>query len=251
VEGEVTAFQSGGGGGRGRVLRQLRDLAIHRAAHVVCPSAFMRELVISWGIPASDVTLLPNPAPRVTDVAAAEFSERPTLVFAGRLTAQKDLDVALEALAGLPGLHLVVVGDGPERARLEAQAHERGVDGRVRFTGSLPRSEALSLLRGADAAILTSAWENFPHGVVEALAVGTPVIATRTGGVSEVVTDGENGLLVPPGDPPAFAAAVSRFVADGHLRERLRAAAAPSVAVYDPDRVYGRLEAILAEASSR
>ena len=70
--------------------------------------------------------------------------------------------------------------------------------------------------------ILTSAWENFPHGVVEALAVGTPVIATRTGGVAEVVSDGENGLLVDPGDAAAFAAAVRRYLGDPGCRRGCR-----------------------------
>ena len=107
----------------------------------------------------------------------------------------------------------------------------------------------LALFRRADAAILSSAWENFPHTVVEALAVGTPVIATAVGGVPEVVTDGENGLLVPPGDPAALAAAIRRFFAEPELRERLRAAAAPSVERFSPERVYGELEQILEEAA--
>ena len=76
-----------------------------------------------------------------------------------------------------------------------------GLDGRIRFLGPLSRDEVLALFRRADAALLSSAWENFPHTLVEALAVGTPAIATSVGGVPEVVTHGENGLLVPPGEP--------------------------------------------------
>ena len=70
----------------------------------------------------------------------------------------------------------------------------------------------LRILYAADAALLSSRWENFPHLVVEALAVGTPVIATAVGGVPEVVRDGENGLLVPAGDPDALAAAIRRLL---------------------------------------
>ena len=247
VEGEVGDFQAGGGGPLAGVLRSARDAALARTAHVVCPSAFMRDLVVSWGVPPERVSLLPNPAPVAAEAAPFDVGARPVLAFAGRLTAQKDLDVALAALRALPGVSLLVAGDGPERARLELAAQDLG--DRVRFLGPLPRAEVLGLLRAADAAILTSAWENFPHGVVEALAVGTPVIATRTGGVAEVVRDGENGLLVEPGDAEAFAAAVRRYLGDGELRERLRIAAAPSVAAYDPDAVYARLEAILQEAA--
>jgi glycosyltransferase involved in cell wall biosynthesis len=244
VAGEVGAFQSGGGGPLAGALRRARDAAVGRAAHLVCPSAFMRELVISWGVPPERVTLLPNAAPRASEAEVFEVGERPVLAFAGRLTAQKDLGRALEAMRELADARLLIAGDGPERARLEAAAGER-----VEFLGALPRAEVLGLLRAADASILTSAWENFPHGVVESLAVGTPVIATRTGGVAEVVHDGENGLLVEPGDTAAFIAAVRRYLDDPELRERLRAAAAPSVAEYDADAVYGRLEAILAEAA--
>lgn len=244
VAGEVTDFQSGAGGPPAALLRSARDAAVVRAAHIVCPSEFMRDLVLSWGVPPDRVTLLPNPAPRVTDAGTFDPGPRPVLAFAGRLTAQKDLGVALAALRELDGVRLLIAGDGPERARLEAAAGDR-----VDFLGPLPRAEVLGLLRAADAAILTSAWENFPHGVVEALAVGTPVIATRTGGVAEIVTDGENGLLVEPGDAPAFAAAVRRYLGDAELQARLRAAAKPSVAVYDADAVYGRLESILEEAA--
>src|SRR5581483_10833323 len=122
----------------------------------------------------------------------------------------------------------VLAGDGDERGAVEARASELGLNGPVRFLGSLPREDVLALMRGADAALLSSAWENFPHTLVEALAVGTPAIATRVGGVPEIVTDGENGLLVPPGDATALAAAIRRFLDDDALRARLTAAAAPS-----------------------
>jgi len=245
VGGEVRDFQGGGGGPAATVLRRTRDAALRRASHVVCPSTFMRDLVVSWGVPPARVDVLPNPAPRAQDAAPIDAGPSPVLAFAGRLTAQKDLGVALAAVRELPGVRLVIAGDGPERARLESEAP----DG-VSFLGPLPRAQVLGLLRDADAAILTSAWENFPHGVVEALAVGTPVIATRTGGVAEIVRDGENGLLVEPGDAAAFAAAVRRFLDDEQLRARLRAAAVSSVAAYDADAVYGRLEAILRQAAA-
>ncbi len=222
-----------------------RDAAVLRAAHVVCPSAFMRDLVVSWGVPLERVDVLPNPAPRAADAVPFDAGAPPVLAFAGRLTVQKDLDVALAGMRELPGVRLLIAGEGPEAARLAAQAPAS-----VEFLGPLLRPEVLGLLRAADAAILTSAWENFPHAVVEALAVGTPVIATRTGGVAEIVRDEENGLLVEPGDPAAFAAAVRRYLDDGGLRERLCAAAAPSVARFDADVVYGRLEQILERAAA-
>jgi glycosyltransferase involved in cell wall biosynthesis len=229
-------------------LRTARNNAVRGAAHVVCPSEFMAELAVSWGVPAERVTVLPNPAPTVDEAEAVELADRPALVYAGRLTQQKDLHVLLRALVDIPDATLTLAGDGVERARLESMRDELGLGRRAKFVGALPRAEVLGLLRAADASVLTSAWENFPHGLVEALAMGTPVVATKVGGVGEIVEDGRNGLLTEPGDPAAFAAAVNRLLSDELLRARLRDAAAPSVERFNQDAVYGRLEAILREA---
>jgi glycosyltransferase involved in cell wall biosynthesis len=243
------------GGIRVRSLRLARDLALRRAAHIVCPSASLRELAIGWGLAPDRVTVLPNPVSAPRGLAEqAELRRRhrlngPTLVYAGRLSVQKALDVALEALAKTPDVSLVIAGDGPDAELLRRRAEELSLDGRARFLGPQPRGAVFELLRAADAAVLSSKWENFPHMVVEALAVGTPVIATETGGVVEIVEDGQNGLLVPPGDPDALASSIERFFADEGLRERLRRAAAGSVAEYAPVHIYDRLEQILVEAA--
>lgn len=228
-------------------LRKTRDAVVRAAAQIVTPSAYLRELAVGWGVAPDHVTVLPNPAPRVDGLAPREELrarwelDGPTLVFAGRLTAQKSLDVAIDA-ARRAGAALVIAGDGPDRAALERL-------GWARFVGPQPRRAVLELFRAADAAVLSSSWENFPHGVVEALAAGTPVIATAAGGVAEVVRDGENGLLVAVGDADALAGAIERAFGDAALLERLRARAAPSVAEYAPGRVYGRLAEILERAA--
>jgi glycosyltransferase involved in cell wall biosynthesis len=252
--GDLDEFQAHRGDARIRLLRAVRDWALVRAAHVFSPSEYLRGLAIGWGVPASRVTTLPNPAPAVELPPRDELRRSlglsgPTLAFAGRLTAAKALDVGLAAVAAVPGVRLEVVGDGPDRAALERRASELRLDGRVRFHGAQPRERVLELFAAADGALLSSTWENFPHTVVEALGVGTPVVATAVGGVPEVVTDGANGLLVPPGDADALAGAVERFFADDGLRERLQAAAAPSVEEYRPERVLGRIEEELLRAA--
>jgi glycosyltransferase involved in cell wall biosynthesis len=225
-------------------LRWSRDELAKHAAHVITPSSFLRDLAVGWGV--ERVTVLPNPAPDVSDSPSREelrarFGfDGPTLVFAGRLALPKALEVGIEA-ARRAGVALAIAGDGPERARLEALGH-------ARFLGPLPRAEVLELFRAGDASLLSSNWENFPHSVVESLAAGTPVIATRVGGVPEVVHDGENGLLVPPGDVNALTDAIRRGFGD---LERLRANAVPSIADYSRDRVYGQLLDILIAAAAR
>ncbi len=256
VGGEVEGFQAGGGGVQAALYRCARDLELRHAAHVFTPSAYLRELALGWGVEPGRVSVLPNPAPSVPELPARDELRRglgldcETLAFAGRLTAQKSLALALDALARTDGISLVIAGEGPDRVPLERQAAELGLDGRVRFLGPLPRARILELFHAADATVLSSSWENFPHTVVEALAVGTPVVATATGGVAEVVTDGANGLLVPPGDVEALAAAISRLFGEAGLLARLRAAAAPSVEAYAPERVFAELEAVLERAAA-
>jgi glycosyltransferase involved in cell wall biosynthesis len=171
------------------------------------------------------------------------------LVFAGRLGPQKALGTAFEALAAVPDVTLAVAGDGPDRGALERRADELELGRRVSFLGSVSREQVLRLFRAADAAVLPSAWENFPHTVVEALAVGCPVIATAVGGVPEVVRDGENGLLVSPGDPSALAAAIARYFGDAQLRVHLREAATRSVDGYSERAVFTTIEAELERAA--
>jgi glycosyltransferase involved in cell wall biosynthesis len=251
VAGDVDAFQTGGGGPATAVLRTARDFELRHAAHVLCPSLYLCELAISWGVDPSRVSVLPNPAPALPELPPREELKQSlglngaTLAFAGRLTAQKSLGRALEAVAAADDVSLLVAGEGPDREALEMRARALGIADRVRFLGPQPRERVVELFRAADATILSSSWENFPHTVVEALAVGTPVLAMEAGGVAEVVRDGVNGLLVPAGDTPALAAAVQRYFADPALRERLRGQAAASVAHYSAERVFARLEDVL------
>jgi glycosyltransferase involved in cell wall biosynthesis len=244
--GSLESFQQSAGP-KTLPLRLARNHDLRRAAHVVTPSAYLRELARGWGVAPGRITLLPNPAPtlpplRPREELRAELGlSAPTLAFAGRLTAQKSLEVGIEA-ARRAGVELLIAGDGPDRPALEALGYGR-------FLGPLPRSGVLELFLAADASLLSSAWENFPHAVVEALAVGTPVIATRTGGVAEVLHDEVNGLVVEPGDPELLAAAIHRYFTEDGLAERLRAAAVLSVADYAPEHVYGRLEQILISAA--
>ena len=256
-DGSIQEFQTAHGDARVWALRRSRTAAFRRAEHAFFPSGFLREIALGWGIDRGRTSILPNPTPVLPDFEPREALRArfgmtgPTLVLAGRLTSAKAVPVALDAVGRVDGVSLLVVGDGPDRADLERRCTQAGLGERVRFLGSRPRDEVLSLFHAADAALLSSAWENFPHAVVEALAAGTPVIATAVGGVPEVVHDGRNGLLVPAGDPEALAEAIGRFLSDGELAGRLRAAAAPSVDQLRPEALYAKLEQALISASQR
>ena len=237
------------------ILRRARDLALARATRVIIPSEALRELALGWGLPAEKVVVIPNPIspPKLDDreeLRRRHGLESRTLVFAGRMVPQKAIPVALEAVVRNPDVSLVLAGEGPYLERLQKLALSLPLDGRARFLGPQPRQTVFELLRGADAALLSSSWENFPHMVVEALSVGTPVLSTDVGGVTEILRDGENGLLVPMNDAEALAGAIRRYFDDEALQERLRAATVASVARFAPEPIYARLEALLEEAAS-
>jgi glycosyltransferase involved in cell wall biosynthesis len=221
------------------VLRRTRDRALRSASRIVVPSQAFAEIVAGWGF-QPEVVPHAVAAPRLPDVSP----DGRTLVFAGRLVPQKALSVAFEAVRRNEHITLLVAGDGPERAKIEA-----GAPANVRFLGAQPRERVFELMHAADATLLSSDWESFGLVVAESLAAGTPVLAASAGGVGEVLEDGRNGLLVPAGDVDGLAAAIERFFADDALRARLREAAAESVRRLDPSQVYPRYEAILEEVA--
>ena len=154
----------------------------------------------------------------------------PSVGFAGRLVRKKGVDVLLRAMALLrervPGVRLVVVGDGPERVALEGLAAELGMREAVDFLGHLTQDAMERALAGVWAQAIPSRWEE-PFGLVaaEAMMRGTAVAASASGGLTEQVAQGETGFLAPPGDAPALAAALECIVRDRDFAERLGAAA--------------------------
>ncbi len=187
------------------------------------------------GLAADQVVTIYNPvldedfdrrAAAPADPADLE-GEGALIVTVGRLAPQKDHATLLRAFARLAGKHparLLLIGEGPMRAELEALARALGIAGRVAFAGL--RDNPYPAMREADLFVLSSAWEGFGNVLVEAMAVGTPVVATDCpDGPAEILEGGKWGRLVPPGDADALAAAMLDVLQNGGVdaRERARA----------------------------
>jgi glycosyltransferase involved in cell wall biosynthesis len=161
-----------------------------------------------------------------------------------RLAPVKNHALVLRALQRLDeDVHLVLIGEGPSQGALEELARELGVERRVHFTGQLVETE--NLHQFFDVSVLCSRSEGFPNTVIEALAAGCPVVATPVGGVPEVITERQTGLLVPVDQPDALAARVQELRLDAALRKRLsEAGAARARAKYHQTLVIAQLEAL-------
>jgi len=144
-----------------------------------------------------------------------------------RLVWYKGHEELLDAIAQVnrqhPAARLCVVGDGPLREALRERAQRLGLNGAARFLGSIP--QASKLLPHFDIFVLPSRWEGMSNGLLEAMAAGRPIVATTVGGNPELIVDGETGLLVPPENPDALAAAILKLIRDPALARRLGEAA--------------------------
>jgi glycosyltransferase involved in cell wall biosynthesis len=204
---------------------------------IVVSRALERLLVEGRGVPAERVRLIPNGVelPRAQP-ATAPAAMRTALGIAaggrvigavGRLVWQKGFEHLIRAMrvvvAAEPAARLVVVGDGPLRHRLATLSAECGVDGCVTFAGF--RRDVTALLRAFEILVVPSLREGLPMITLEGMAAGTPVVATAIPGILEQIDSGVDGMLVPPGDADALAAAVVRLLGDAALRDRLGAAA--------------------------
>jgi glycosyltransferase involved in cell wall biosynthesis len=211
----VEAFQTGPTSRKVEIAKAFHRRAVRMADTVIVPSRHVARLAEGWGVDPSRIHIVYNaiPDPALADIPRENLRRELSLpsgrllVSVARLTPVKGVDVAVKALHQLPDAHLIVIGDGPERAALDAAAPK----GRVTFTGQLPHEDVLRYLRAADIYVLSSRTEGLSHTLLEALAVGTPSVASRVGGNPEVVTDGVDGLLVPPDDPAALADAIRRL----------------------------------------
>jgi len=149
-------------------------------------------------------------------------------VFIGRLSREKGCDILLKAAVHVPDLRLIIVGEGPESAILREFARINQLRN-VIFTGAMDNQGARSLMRESQFLVLPSRYEGFPLTVLEAMNEGCPVIASDLPGTRDAIYHGVDGLLVPPGDDRALAAAILKILGDERLRGAIREAALKKV----------------------
>lgn len=190
--------------------------------------------IVRWitgqGWPADRVDWLPNFSPDLIGAAPVARGNAPVLLAMGRLHRNKAFDIAIRALPRIPGAELRIAGEGPEQAALVALARGEGVADRVTLLGW--RTDQGALLAGCDVLLCPSRHEPLGNVVLEAWSAARPVVAAASQGPTELITHGQNGLLVPPDDPAALAEAVSTLLED---RSRAGALASAGRASFERD----------------
>jgi glycosyltransferase involved in cell wall biosynthesis len=220
---------------RARLYNQLDRWSLRTARKVLTVSRPFRAELIARGVNADRIEIVHNAIPmdwggrlRESDRVQALRArlgigqDRNVILIVGRLSREKDHLTLLGAVARLPsGLqpHLLIVGEGPERPRIEERIRRLNLAGSVTLTGQQESAEPYYGI--AQVAVLSSLSEGSPNALLEAMAAGVPVVATRVGGIPEIVSDRESALLIEPGDVAAMKDSLTALLQDPILRVRL------------------------------
>jgi glycosyltransferase involved in cell wall biosynthesis len=219
---------------RARLQQRILSRLVDRYLAVSC--AVKEDLVANLGWPEKRIdvvhngVVIPADLPKVDQVLRRDLtggSGGAIVLLPARLAAQKGQSVLLQAAPGVAGANFVFAGDGPDRAALAAQVSQLNLDDRVTFLGR--RRDVPALIAAADLVVLPSWYEGLPLAVLEAMAAGRPVVASRIPGIQEIITEGTDGVLFEPGDAADLARAINEVLADPGKARRLGAAARQTV----------------------
>ena len=243
---------------RRRVFAAMTRFFYSRADAVVATSQGVADdLTANYGVPRSKIRVLHNPvdldaiARQAGEPIAAELAaDKPVVAAAGRLASVKNYPLLIAAIAELKPttpVHVWILGEGPEQGRLESLANERGVGSLVRFLGF--QQNPWRFIARADVFALTSSYEGFGNVLIEAMACGTPVVATASPGTKEIIRHGDNGLLVDH-DARSIADAIRTLIASAATRDAMVSNARAGIAHYALPNVAARYDRLFEELTA-
>lgn len=211
-----------------RLLALMERVAAYCSTKIVCVSEHDRQLALKFNVarPAKLIVihngLDPQPFLQADGARVKQqlgLDKCLALTFVGRLAPPKEPLVLLTALQKLPNAKVILVGEGPMRPEIEQFVKRNQLEDRVMMLGM--REDVPEILAASDVFVLPSRWEGLPLVIIEAIFAGLPVVATRVGGISELVEEGVNGWLIPRSDPRAMAQALQRLTEDEFRRKQM------------------------------
>jgi len=260
---DINVFLTKTYGWKVKLTRALQRRWWKRAAHIIACSEFLRQILVrNYGVPGAKVQRIFNAyhgplgdsLRETPDEARAQLGlarGKRYLLTICRLMVWKRVDGIIDALAGLPeDVELLVAGDGDMEAAWKAHARERGLAPRVHFLGNVAHAQIPLYLRAADVFVLNSLYEGLSHTLLEAQALGTPIVASNVCGNPEVVADGESGLLIDPRDSDVLRRAVARYLEDPEFARRMVQGGWRQNARFDRAATFGEVEAALQRAGA-
>lgn len=243
----IDDFQSIQIGGWAGMLRRMQRWVVRRSARVIVPSQYLRSIVQGWGYDAERIMIVPNavtfsPSDLSHQDARTRIGIPGTLIVSvGRLVPWKGFRMLIKIMPQLLELNqffrLVIVGDGPERDVLHTMAKNLGLEKKVFIVGAKSHEELPIYLAAADLFVLNTGYEGFSHQIIEAMAAGVPVITTTAGGNREVISQGENGLMVKYNDEFNLREAIRALWDMPELREQMSGAGRVTARTYHEERM--------------
>jgi len=238
-----------------RVLKKIQLHVAQEAQTIVVPSQYLKKIVSAWGVESGKISVIYNAfnAPQVSstkqELHNMLLSSHPTIVSAGRLVPWKGFDTIISVLPliakTIPEIRFVILGDGPDRLKLETCAKDHGVENRVMFMGNVPQDELFRYIKAAEAFVLNTSYEGFSHQILEVLALETPILTTRAGGNVEIIESGKNGLLIDYNDREALCAGVIALLTDPVHAHELAQAGSRTIQNYSEARMLEEISKIL------
>ena len=238
-----------------KFLRVIQSFVARHADRIIVPSNYLARMVIGWGVERQRVSVIRNGYSvsfnkklRV-DIRRELEIDGFVIISAGRMVPWKGFESLIEAVASLkkeiPDIKLLIAGDGPDREKIEKLIRKIGVEDIVKMLGHVPRYALHEYLRGSDLFVLNSSYEGMSHQLLEAMALGVPIVTTTAGGNQEMLSDKKEALLVPSQDRHALVEAIRELYRNVSFRESLARAGHERVKEFSEEKMIGETATIL------
>ncbi|MEK7462324.1 MAG: glycosyltransferase family 4 protein [Patescibacteria group bacterium] len=204
----IDQFQKKSYGLKVGLLRFIQTSVTKYADQVITPSNYFKQVVTGWGVLPQKITTIYNGVDLKVEAAPVKKPAAFTVVSAGRLVPWKGFMTLIEIIKDNPRWHLVILGDGKDRLRLQTQINESGLKDRVVLAGAVSRAEIFGWCKAADVFVLNTEFESFSYQIVEAMSVGAAIITTKVGSIPELITPGIEGILCEPNDKVCLTEAI-------------------------------------------
>lgn len=234
------------------ILRKLQTFSVRFAETVITPSNYFTNLVGAWTNKRKKkvITIYNGISLKEDFKKDSKFPEK-TIISAGRLVPWKGFDTLINILTKMPDWRLLIAGDGPDKQRLTQLISKNNLGGRVVFLGKLERNALFSQIYRSHLFALLSTFESFSFQVVEAMHIGTPVIAANIGNLSEIIESGKNGILVDPADQESLKNYIEKLDRDETFRNEITKAAQLRAVDFSIDKTLDNLSVVFRASENK